>query len=800
MSGSTLIQSYTLNRNILGSSVLRSSQRIAHYIDTVGEGINASEYSKLSKAETNDISAIATNTGLFRAQPDGGYAPTKLNHHYRTIQSQNRADAWQWLLTRSLWHQLVPNGTANRYNAMARAAGVQFALFRTVLAILQLLAALPGDSRFLSFLELVEILKDDENWGRPSVELFNKVILLRGANKARSDRTFLDDLEDEVKAPRDNLNTVFVKAYRQTGLFSYAQSRNAVTGIALSAALSQTLQRRLRHVLDASPPGDPIGKWDEFIDEHPGDLPLEVEKQEKPDDVQDESADQIPPPGELKDLVGELHTSLQASGLLFERSLLVRFVASLLAKPFVIFTGLSGSGKTKLSEAFALWISNDRARSDPLLPGNEIRSSRAKYQVLSIDRTAIVLGTPQDDGTTKLTTLPRGLIEDWVRVIRDNDLTRDTSAEVIRDLVATDTNHDLHLNGFAGQLKAAAFAILEANPLQPVSPSYRIVPVGADWTSGEYVLGYPDALNPSAYVRRPALDIILSADEKPHVPHFLILDEMNLSHVERYFAEILSSIETQGRIELYSPASGARSTVPPFVEQFPKNLSVIGTVNVDETTYMFSPKVLDRANVIEFRVSAAAQEELLAGVIRLDLKRLSAGGTQYATYFDGTRVVMPLSERFKKMLRIELGILFDVLSDFGAEFGFRVSSEICSFVAYYLALTVETDVQFSAAIDAQILQKILTKVHGAERDVRPLLWGLGTLAATQREWSPTDGTPPTLINNEIVRSTALRALRLEGQDPLQHLAAAPHYALTYDKVIRMLRRLERNGYVAFAEN
>ncbi len=45
-------------------------------------------------------------------------------------------------------------------------------------------------------------------------------------------------------------------------------------------------------------------------------------------------------------------------------------------------------------------------------------------------------------------------------------------------------------------------------------------------------------------------------------------------------------------------ATRRRSTVP-----LPSNLFVVGTVNVDETTYMFSPKVLDRANTIEFRVA-----------------------------------------------------------------------------------------------------------------------------------------------------------------------------------------------------
>ena len=42
-----------------------------------------------------------------------------------------------------------------------------------------------------------------------------------------------------------------------------------------------------------------------------------------------------------------------------------------------------------------------------------------------------------------------------------------------------------------------------------------------------------------------------------------------------------------------------------------KNLFIIGTINVDETTYMFSPKVLDRANVIEFKIAEKEMAEFL---------------------------------------------------------------------------------------------------------------------------------------------------------------------------------------------
>ena len=77
---------------------------------------------------------------------------------------------------------------------------------------------------------------------------------------------------------------------------------------------------------------------------------------------------------------------------------------------------------------------------------------------------------------------------------------------------------------------------------------------------------------------------------------------MNLSHVERYFSDFLSGMESEEAIPLHNNDIEYVSTGL----KLPKNLLVIGTVNVDETTYMFSPKVLDRANTLEFLTPSAS--------------------------------------------------------------------------------------------------------------------------------------------------------------------------------------------------
>lgn len=135
--------------------------------------------------------------------------------------------------------------------------------------------------------------------------------------------------------------------------------------------------------------------------------------------------------------------------------------------------------------------------------------------------------------------------------------------------------------------------------------NWALVPVGADWTDNTRVMGFYNPLadeGKGRYEKTEILKLIERANENRDVPFFLILDEMNLSHVERYFADFLSHMETPDLEFALDGYDGYVNEAGEKVEtlRYPSNLFVVGTVNIDETTYMFSPKVLDRANVIEF--------------------------------------------------------------------------------------------------------------------------------------------------------------------------------------------------------
>jgi hypothetical protein len=173
---------------------------------------------------------------------------------------------------------------------------------------------------------------------------------------------------------------------------------------------------------------------------------------------------------------GSFITSLSAANLAFPKTLPHRFISALQTKPFVILTGLSGSGKTKLAEAFSLWISESDSQ-------------------------------------------------------------------------------------------------------------YRMIAVGADWTNREPLLGFPNALEEGRYIKPDsgALDVILRAIDNPPKPYFLILDEMNMSHVERYFADFLSAMEsTDKTISLHPETDEWKDCDVPATVQLPENLFIIGTVNIDE--------------------------------------------------------------------------------------------------------------------------------------------------------------------------------------------------------------------------
>ena len=255
-----------------------------------------------------------------------------------------------------------------------------------------------------------------------------------------------------------------------------------------------------------------------------------------------------------------------------------------------------------------------------------------------------------------------------------------------------------------------------------------IVPVGADWTDNTKILGFYNPLE-HKYHSTSLLDFILLAQKNPSIPFFLILDEMNLSYVERYFSDFLSAMESGEPIPLYKKSAEDNSSIPESII-LPDNLFVTGTVNIDETTYMFSPKVLDRANVIEFIpdpkdiLNNFAEESSKDEILPVD-DGSAEGFIDLSRAIKKTKKISDEAKITKEMMEGIIAILSN--SDF--EFAFRTTKEIRLYInaAEQLAKNASKTLKeedYISLIDEQLVQKILPKIHGNRNQIGLLLMNL----------------------------------------------------------------------------
>jgi energy-coupling factor transporter ATP-binding protein EcfA2 len=379
-----------------------------------------------------------------------------------------------------------------------------------------------------------------------------------------------------------------------------------------------------------------IGDVDETMEDKPYDV-MQVQKQSGSDIMIDKICDYI-----------------RWQGYTFRKDTVVNYYASLKTKPFVILTGISGTGKTKLTQLFA----------------QAIYGKASDYQIENVER---------------------------------------------------DYRY-----------------------------YYRLIPVRPDWTDPRFILGFYNSLT-GKYERTPFLDILLKASEDQNNAYFVCLDEMNLAHVEHYFATFLSAMESGEEINLHAgkkqsdvndayvhevdaqvnaeAASSAEDVVEthdgfsdnidgvPKSIKCPPNLFFIGTVNIDETTHRFSPKVLDRANTIEVTID---REHLLKkhkeAVLSDEPKSIEKErfNDLFLKNIDDESIKREFDEWDKATGRsiVEEYLLpvFEILEPQRLHFGFRTRDEILRYLFWSRDILDE-----KTALDFQMLQKVLPKIKGGER-------------------------------------------------------------------------------------
>ena len=287
--------------------------------------------------------------------------------------------------------------------------------------------------------------------------------------------------------------------------------------------------------------------------------------------------------------------------------------------------------------------------------------------------------------------------------------------------------------------------------------NFEMVQVKPNWHDSSELIGYVSRVSGSpVFVAGDFLKFVAKAWENPEVPYFLCLDEMNLAPVEQYFAEYLSVVESRkaddnGMIttdpilkksgeDWYRILISELTTDKNVRDQFlndgialPQNLIVVGTVNMDETTFSFSRKVLDRAMTIEMN-----EVNLYGGLDDRHEKigKLKAGNL-IGTAVEGVDVyrdhidVCDTALNYLQAVNLNLdGTPFKV--------AYRTRNEFLLYVVNNLPYNKDKDGQeipqqevIARALDEITSMKILSRIEGDETKVSAsFLDGLGNTIKT----------------------------------------------------------------------
>ena len=261
--------------------------------------------------------------------------------------------------------------------------------------------------------------------------------------------------------------------------------------------------------------------------------------------------------------------------------------------------------------------------------------------------------------------------------------------------------------------------------------NFCMVQVKPNWHDSSDLIGYVSRINGEKYVVGPFLRFIAKAIQDPKRPYFLCLDEMNLAPVEQYFAEYLSVIESRklqdGHIETdpivpFENTEAYGSLIDQLFDSdeerkaykteeggkrltIPENLFVVGTVNMDETTFSFSRKVLDRAMTIEMNevdlhggLEAGGAAEF--GYIGEDLIGEAAEGRDI--YADNQALCEDVIEY--------LGKVNDILEGTPFKIAYRTRNEFLLYAVNRMHFSPESEVW--QTLDEMTSMKILSRIEG----------------------------------------------------------------------------------------
>lgn len=381
--------------------------------------------------------------------------------------------------------------------------------------------------------------------------------------------------------------------------------------------------------------------------------------------------------------------------------------------------------------------------------------------------------------------------------------------------------------------------------------NFELIQVKPNWHNSMDVIGYLSNIPSPHYVFTPFIEFIVKAWQHPEVPFFLCLDEMNLAPVEEYFAEFLSAIESrsfEGGEYMTDPiikpfnsfgedvakmmvntlfpnftAADKNSLLGKIVDHLetkgltlPKNLMVIGTVNMDETTFSFSRKVLDRAMSVEMNevnydsfLNDTTDDDLKAIVQAFeDNKEADLNALLVDRHIEAREIIDELGDDAKFAIDY-LKRINALLEGTPFKLGYRAANEA---LIYLQASQEFGHTDRIAALDNFTLMKILSRIEGDESklkitdseadkdrianaevnvDEAKQYGDLNILTALRNIITVHLGKADN-IDRDITEETAI-----ESDDNMEHTEKSKKDLQSIKKIDSMLSQLKRDHFVSF---
>lgn len=300
---------------------------------------------------------------------------------------------------------------------------------------------------------------------------------------------------------------------------------------------------------------------------------------------------------------------------------------------------------------------------------------------------------------------------------------------------------------------------------------FNMISVRPDWNDSTDLIGYKDL--ESKFIKGKLTQIIEDASENLDKPYFVCLDEMKLARVEYYLSDYLSVIESRQLIGetivtdslIYDDEIEDEDSL-----KLPENLYLIGTVNMDDTTFQFSRKVLDRANTIEF------SEVNLENLFENETKEVENMTDVYndflkSTYLKTTHIEFEYRD-YAKEINKKIIQINNILSKFQKQFAYRVRDEILFYMIENKKANLLSD---DVAFDYQIIQKVLPAINGSENSIKEVLVNLFNFVCEK-----------DILNDSDIE---------EAENYLQ--LSPVKYRKSAEKIVYMLKGYNYDGYASY---